>query len=61
MRQRRGLSEVEIEYRKMLLPELDKAVRSGEPERAAAFAKALAKLRRKELAALTNNEEASDE
>ncbi len=37
----------------MLLPELNKAVRSGEPERAAAFAKALAKLRRKELVGLS--------
>ncbi len=40
---------VEVEYQRMLQPELKKAVSNGEPERAAAFAKALAKLRRKEL------------
>ncbi len=41
---------VEVEYRRMLQTELKKAVSNGEPERAAAFAKALAMLRRKELA-----------
>ncbi|MBL7145828.1 MAG: hypothetical protein ISS76_16440 [Phycisphaerae bacterium] len=55
MRRIKGLSIVEVEYRRMLLPELEKAVSSGEPERAATFAKALAKLRRKELMALTKN------
>ena len=51
MRQRKGLSLVEVEYRKLLKPELRNAINTGEPERAAAFAKALAKLRRKELSA----------
>jgi len=50
MRRRKGLSVVDVEYRRALQPELKNAIHNGEPERAAAFAKALAKLRRKELA-----------
>jgi hypothetical protein len=49
MRQRKGLTIVETEYKKLLRPELRNAINSGDPERAAAFAKELAKLRRKEL------------
>lgn len=51
MRRRKGLSVVEVEYRKLLRPELKNAINIGDPERAAAFAKALAKLHRKEIAA----------
>jgi len=47
---RKGLSLVEIEYKKLLKPELKVALAEGDADRAAAFAKALARLRRKELA-----------
>jgi hypothetical protein len=50
MRQRKGLTIVETEYKKLLRPKLRNAINSGDPERAAAFAKELAKLRRKEIA-----------
>ncbi len=41
------LKDVEKTYVKALKPELRKAIVSGEPERAASFAKALAKVYRK--------------
>ena len=43
------LTIVEKEYLKLLKPELADAIRSGEPERAASFAKELARLQRKKL------------
>lgn len=49
MKAKTGLTIVEIEYRKLLRTELKQAINAGEPDRAAAFAKELAKLRRKEL------------
>jgi len=42
-----ALGEIEKAYAKALKPELKKAIVSGEPERAASFAKALAKVYRK--------------
>lgn len=42
-----SLSIVEIEYLKLLEPELRQAIEDGEPNRAASFAKELARLRRK--------------
>lgn len=42
-----GLNVVEKEYLKLLKPHLAEAIRSGEPDRAASFAKELAKLQRK--------------
>ena len=44
------LNIVEREYLKALRPELRRAIESGEPERAATFAKAIARLQRKRLA-----------
>jgi len=49
MKAKTGLTIVEIEYRKLLRTELKQAINAGEPDRAAAFSKELAKLRRKEL------------
>jgi hypothetical protein len=43
-----ALNLVEVEYVKLLEPELKAAIESGEPNRAASFAKELARLRRKE-------------
>ena len=43
------LTCVEKEYEKVIRPELKKAIREGEPDRAASFAKELAKLQRKKL------------
>ncbi len=43
-----ALTILDREYLRLLKPELAAAIRDGEPERAASFAKALAKLRRKE-------------
>lgn len=43
-----ALNLVEIEYVKLLEPELKEAISNGEPDRAASFAKELARLRRKE-------------
>lgn len=45
------LSVVEREYLKALKPELRAAIRDGLPERAATFAKAIARLERKKLRA----------
>lgn len=42
-----GLTIVEVEYVKLLEPELKRAIDNGEPDRAATFAKELARLRRK--------------
>lgn len=42
-----SLSLVEREYLRLLKPELHKAIEAGEPERAASFAKEIARLRRK--------------
>ena len=42
-----GLNVVEKEYLKLLKPQLADAIRSGEPDRAASFAKELARLQRK--------------
>ena len=49
MERKNALSCVEVEYRKLLKKELTKAIDNGEPDRAAAFSRELAKLRRKEL------------
>jgi len=49
-----GLSVVEIEYLKLLEPELKAAIENGEPGRAASFAKELARLRRKAKQDRTN-------
>lgn len=43
------LSVVEREYLKLLKPELQQAIEQGEPERAASFAKEIARLQRKKL------------
>jgi len=43
------LSIVEREYLKALKPELRAAIKDGLPERAASFAKAIARLERKKL------------
>ena len=42
-----GLSIVEREYLRLLRPELRRAIKEGEPERAASFAKEIARLERK--------------
>lgn len=44
-----ALNIVEKEYLKLLKPQLADAIRSGEPDRAASFAKELARLQRKKL------------
>jgi len=44
-----ALSVVEREYLKLLKPELAQAIQSGDPNRAATFARELAKLRRKSM------------
>jgi hypothetical protein len=49
MKAKTTLTCVEIEYMRLLKDELNIALRKGEPERAAAFSKELAKLRRKEI------------
>ena len=49
------LSVVEVEYVKLLKPELQQAIEQGEPERAAAFAKEIARLQRKKLQAAGGN------
>jgi hypothetical protein len=49
MKAKTTLTCVEIEYMRLLKDELNVALRKGEPERAAAFSKELAKLRRKEI------------
>jgi hypothetical protein len=41
------LTIVDREYLKLLKPELAAAIRNGDPDRAASFARELAKLRRK--------------
>jgi len=38
---------VETEYLRLLQPELEAAIENGEPDRAASFAKEIARLRRK--------------
>lgn len=43
------ISAEELEYLKLLKPELQQAIEQGELVRAASFAKELARLRRKEL------------
>lgn len=50
-----GLSVVEVEYVKLLKPELQQAIEQGEPKRAAAFAKEIARLQRKKLQAAGGN------
>lgn len=42
-----SLTMVETEYLRLLKPELEAAIENGEPERAASFAKEIARLRRK--------------
>ncbi len=42
-----SLSLVEREYLRLLKPELHKAIEAGEPDRAASFAKEIARLQRK--------------
>jgi hypothetical protein len=44
-----GLTVVEKEYLKVLMPELREAIRSGEPDRAASFAREAARLQRKKI------------
>lgn len=46
---KRGLTVVEREYLKALRLELRKAIQDGEPDRAATFAREVAKLRRKQI------------
>ena len=46
---KKGLSIVEIQYLKLLKPELQQAIKEGEPQRAASFAKEIARLQRKKL------------
>jgi len=50
-----ALTIVEREYLRLLEPELKAAIDNGEPDRAACFAKAIARLRRK-----ANQREAKD-
>jgi hypothetical protein len=45
-----ALNIVEREYLRALRPELRRAIQGGEPERAAAFARAIARLERKRKA-----------
>ena len=45
----KGLTIVEKEYLKLLKPELRRAIREGDLQRAASFAKEIARLQRKKL------------
>lgn len=49
------LGAVDIEYRRLCERELRLALQTGDSDRAASFAKALAKLRRKEIRLETQN------
>jgi hypothetical protein len=44
-----SLTIVEKEYLRLLKPQLADAIRNGEPDRAASFARELARLKRKKL------------
>jgi len=48
-----GLTVVEKEYLKVLMPELRKAISGGEPDRAASFAREAARLQRKKIKSST--------